>query len=199
MSDLTPGDILLTRATGVVPALIRFGERVRYQGWWRAVGHLLQKAVGVAQPDGPGDPWYVSHAAVFVGDGQLIEALAHGLTLTPLSRYTGHETVTVPLAALVPDVTGADRTRAVRFAHTQLERHDRYGWLSIASIILQLVTPARLDVSWDGALICSAFAAQCLEHAGVTLPTRSSLTTMPADLAAMIPHLPATSLKGHQS
>lgn len=188
--DLLPGDVLLTRATGLVPAFIRFGERVRYQGWWRALWHAAQKAVGVAQPDMPGDPWYISHAAVCVGPGRLIEALAAGLAASPVAKYSGKPVVAVPLARLVPDVTDTDRARAVRFAQTQLARHDRYGWLSIASIILQLVTPLRLDISWDGAVICSAFAAQCLEHAGVTLATRSSLTTTPADLAAMAAHLP---------
>lgn len=184
MGTLAAGDVILTRSTGIVGALIRFGERVRYAGWGRSIGWLAQKATGTARPDSPADPWWPNHAAVFVGDG-LIEALADGLTFSPPDKYPPSACTTVPLTSLVPGVTDVERARVVAFARTQLARHDRYGWASIASIVLQLLTPIRLDISWDGALICSAFAAQCLEHAGVVLPTRSSLTTMPADLASM--------------
>lgn len=183
MSELLPGDVLLTRSSSVVGALIRFGERTQYAGWPAALKWLLKFVLRISNPDSREDPWWANHAAVYVGDGQLIEALAGGLTVSPVSKYAAP--IVLPLTVVRPDVTDVDRARAVAFARTQVARHDRYGWLSIASIVLQLVTPLRLDVSWDGALICSAFAAQALEHAGVVLPTRSSLTTMPADLAAM--------------
>lgn len=181
---IAAGDVVLVRSHGLIPSLIRFGERVRYLGWLSALGWLAECVLRIGQPDDPTDPWYVSHAAVCVGD-QLIEARAAGLQAISLSAYDQIPTIILRLVDLRPDVNDADRARLVLFARAQLARHDRYGWLSIASIVLQLVTPLRLDVSWDGALICSAFAGQCLEHAGVTLPTRSSLTTMPADLAAM--------------
>lgn len=182
---LLAGDIILTRSKGLVGGLIRFGERVRYQGWLRAMWWLLRRLVRLAPADTGVEPWWVNHAAVSIGCGRIIEALAQGLTENPASKYSGDPVIVVPLAQLCPDVTDADRAAVARFARTQLARHDRYGWLSIASIILQLITPIHLDISWDGALICSAFAAQALEHAGVTLSTRSSLTTMPADLRAM--------------
>jgi hypothetical protein len=185
VADLLAGDVGLSRSVGAVGAIIRFGARVRYAGWWAALAWLAKKIVGIAPPDLPEDPWYVNHAWVCVGGGQLIEALAHGLTLTPVAAYTSDEVVVIPLLALRSDVSDADRAHVVAFARTQLARHDAYGWLSIASIVVEILTPSKLDVSWDGALICSAFAGQCLEHAGLTLPTRSSLTTMPADLAAM--------------
>jgi hypothetical protein len=183
--DLEPGDVVLVRSSGIIPSLIRFGERVRFMGWPKALMWLAKCVIRIAPADVPADPWYVSHAAVCVGD-VLIEAQAQGLQTAPLSKYDQADTVVVRLADLRPDVTPADRARAVLYARGQLAAHDRYGWLSIASIVLQLISPLRLDLSWDGALICSAFAAQCLEHAGVILATRSSLTTMPADLAAMV-------------
>lgn len=185
MADLRPGDVILVRSSGLIPSLIRFGERVRYQGWPRALGWLAQLCTGTHQPDHPADPWYVSHAAVVVDGGQLIEAQAKGLATAAADKYDGTDTVIVLLADLIPDVTDVTRARVTEFARDQLGRHGRYGWLSIASIIVQLITPVRLDISWDGALICSAFAGQCLEHAGFTLTTRSSLTTTPADLRAM--------------
>lgn len=187
MIGVKPGDVLLVRSTGFVPSLIRFGERVRFAGWGRTLIWLARTIVRVAQPDEPTDPWFVSHAAVAVSDTECVEALAAGLTLSPLAKYDHTRAVLLRLEDLQPFVAQLERTSAVRFAREQLDRHDRYGWLSILSIVVQLLTPSKLDISWDGALICSAFAAQALEHAGVTLPTRSSLTTMPADLLAMIP------------
>lgn len=185
VASLLPGDVILTRSKGLVGSLIRFGERVRYLGWGGALAWLATRILSIHRPDTPDDPWWVNHAAVSVGGGNLIEALAAGLTLSPASKYAGRPVVIVRVADLRRDLTDADRARLVLYARGQLARHDRYGWLSIASIILQLVTPLRLDISWDGALTCSAFAAYCLQHAGIVLPTLSPLTTMPADLASL--------------
>lgn len=190
--QLRPGDILLTRSNGAVGWLIRFGERIRAQGWLAALAWLAKRIVGVHQPDTAEEPWYVNHAAVCVAPGHLVEALAAGLTLSPVAKYDGRAVIVVPLSRLLPGVTDTERARVAAYARTQLANHDRYGWLSICSIILQLITPFRLDISWDGALICSAFAAMCAEHAGYTLPTRSALTTMPSEIRMFQPQPPAT-------
>lgn len=178
MSDLMPGDLLLCRSNGLVGALIRFGERVRVHGWQVALERAVRVLAGQKIPEAPDDPSWCNHVAVYVGDGQVIEALAKGLQLNPVGT---RDHVVAPLCNALPAVGEAERQALLDFAHAQLGRHDRYGWLSIVSIVLQILTPAKLDVSWDGALICSAFGAQCWEHSGVTLWTRSSLTTMPSD------------------
>lgn len=186
LSPLLPGDIILTRSSGLSDSLIRFGERVRYAGWRRALRWFAGCALRSAPADRPDDPWWANHAVVYVGDGKIIQAVASGGVVPGvLEQYSGTAKAYLRLADLRPDVTARDRHAAVRHAQTAARRHAAYGWLSIASIVAQRLTPAKLDVSWDGALICSALAAQCLEHAGVELPTRSSLTTMPADLNAM--------------
>ena len=187
MVGVQAGDVLLVRRAGTVAWLIRLGERARYAGWPRTLRWLAESAVGVAGPDGPADPWWPNHAAVVVSPTEVIEAQAQGLVSTPLARFDTSHVAVLRLDDVQPFATQLERTNLVRFARAQLARHGSYGWLSILSIVVQLLTPAKLDISWDGSLTCSAFAAQCLEHAGVTLPTRSSLTTMPADLAAMIP------------
>ena len=191
MADLLPGDLLLTHSKGFVGALIRFGENVRYHGW----RHAFAVALGIV-PEDRSDPCWANHVAVYVGNGQVIEALGRGLQLSSIEKYelpgahncAATPCIVAPLELVQPGVLPIERKSLVDFAREQLARHDRYGWLSIASIVLQLLTPSKLDVSYDGALICSAFGGQCWEHAGVILPTRSSLTTMPADLAAMVDH-----------
>lgn len=182
---MQPGDLLLCRSTGFVGGLIRLGENVRYHGWRKAIKIALGR---LQQP--ASDPCWGNHIAVFVGDDRIIEALGNGLNIAPLSKYPASSFRVLPLASVKSDVTEFDRHDLAAFAYAQLARHDSYGWLSIASIVVQLLTPAKLDLSWDGAVICSAFGAQCWEHAGVILNTRSSLTAMPADLGAMVGQAP---------
>lgn len=178
---LMPGDVIVTRSAGIIGALIRFGERIRYEGRLKALWWLIKRILGIHQPEDPGHPWWTNHTAVYVGDGQVIEALAGGLTLSPLTKYSPADYRIARLSTAEPTASSFERQATVAYAHAQLARMGRYGWLSIASTIVQLLTPLRLDVSWDGAVTCSAFAAQCWEHAGVIMPTRSALTTMPAD------------------
>src|SRR2546421_12307289 len=68
-----PGDMLLTHRSGIVPRLIRLGERRRFRGSRRTFAH-----------------W--SHAALLVdGQGALVEAETRGVELSPLSKYRERE------------------------------------------------------------------------------------------------------------
>jgi hypothetical protein len=178
-TDLLPGDVILVQGSGFVDNLIRFGQREEQHGWIYAFKNVGKREVDATEPTS------VAHCAVYVGNGNLIEALAGGLTLSRSDKYDNEPHLVARLADAFPEVTGEGRERLITFAHEALKRHDKYGWLSIASIIVQMVTPVGLDISWDGAIICSAFAAQCWEHAGMTITTRSSLTTTPAQIAIM--------------
>lgn len=176
-----PGDLLYTRSNGLVGAAIRFGQETRYHGWRAALARLVTR-----RPLPVSDVCHGNHIAVVVGD-TVIEALAGGLTRSPLTKYGVANSLVLPLSALIADVTDTERARVVAFAEHELAAKDEYSWLGIASIVAQLLTPTRVDISVDGAMICSAFGARAWEHAGVTLRTRCALTTMPADLRAMVP------------
>lgn len=194
MANPQTGDLIWTRSEGVVGSLIRFGARVKYHGWrtalWRACQTVILRR---GLPEDPTDFAWGNHIAVYVdgwfvglpGGDYVIEALAHGLTLTPLEHYKPTQYRLLPLIDVRPDLGPFDRLALEEFAKRELADHDSYGWLAIASIVLQLLTPVKLDVSWDGSMICSAFGARCWEHAGVTIPTLSPYTTMPADLAML--------------
>ncbi|HEX3539668.1 MAG TPA: hypothetical protein VHT75_04415 [Acidimicrobiales bacterium] len=185
MTELQPGDLLWTRSAGVVGALIRFGERIHHHGWRSTIARAVSTVVHARIPEDPMDLSWGNHIAVYVGDNQVIEALADGLTLDSLDHYGPDKYRPLPLAAVRADATDVDRARLVAFARRELADKDRYGWLAIASIVVQLLTPLRLDVSVDGTMICSAFGARCWEHAGVIIPTRSPYTTFPSDLALL--------------
>lgn len=184
MTDpLLAGDLLLVyRAAGVIGWLICFGQRVRYTGWAASL-RWARKFIFARAGYDPNDPLDGHHIAVYVGDGLIIEALARGLTMSRLGdKYHPEDYDVLRLAVANPYAGAVARAAAVAFARAELDRKAKYSWASIASIVLSLLTPLRLDVSWGGAMICSAFGARCWEHAGVVLPTLSPATTMPADL-----------------
>lgn len=182
-----PGDLLYCRSDGPVGELIRFGQDTRYYGWATAISRAARRPVPFRS-----DVCWGNHIAV-VGDGCLIEALAKGVTRSPSTKYDPADAIVLPLKAVRPDVTVRERQAAVDFAEAILHagdpgdpNHYDYGWFGFASIVGQLTTPERFDVCWNGAMICSAVGARAWEHAGVTVPTRSPYTTMPADLRAMV-------------
>lgn len=155
-----PGDFLLTHSTGVYGFLIRFGEALRYRGQNRIFAH-----------------W--SHAAIIVDEsGSIIEALGGGVQERNLVVYCKTEYVVVHLPS---DTSTSDRLQAVEFARFCL--NEPYGWMTIASVALSLLTSGTLSFGIDGQQICSALVARCLERIGVIFRENEPWHLMPADLA----------------
>jgi len=155
-----PGDFILTHSTGIYGILIRFGEALRYWGPDKIFAH-----------------W--SHAAIFIDDaGEIIEALGGGVQQRNISVYDGTEYVVVHLPAAT---TALDRQQAVAFATFCL--NDKYGWLTIVSIALCLLTLSKIGFSVDGQQICSALVARCCERIGEIFTEGDPWRLMPADLA----------------
>jgi hypothetical protein len=160
ISVALPGDFLLTHSSGIYGRLIRFGEAIRYWGQDKVFAH-----------------W--SHAAIFVNDaGDIIEALGGGVQQRNISVYQGTEYVVVRLPATV---SALDREEAVEFARFCL--NDSYGWLTIVSIGLCLLSGAKFGFGVDGQQICSALVARCLERIGEIFTEGEPWRLMPADLA----------------
>lgn len=168
--SLEPGDLIATHSSGLVGRLIRFGEKKQALGWRGALWHSLTR-----QQNYPDDPWYFNHIAIYAGQGVLIEALARGLTSSPIEKYAEYKHL--PLRRS-PD-------GALAFASCEYARTDPYGWLEIASIIVNLLTSTRLQLSWGRAMVCSAFGARCWEHSGIQLLEASAYTTLPSDLVKL--------------
>lgn len=155
-----PGDFILTHSTQIYGRLIRFGEALRYRGAEMVFAH-----------------W--SHAAIFADEsGNIIEALGGGVQKRNISVYEGTEYVVVYLP---PATSPADRQQAVGFAEFCL--NDPYGWLTIVSISLCLLTGAKLSFGVDGQQICSALVARSLERIGEIFTENEPWQLMPADLA----------------
>jgi hypothetical protein len=168
-----PGDLVLTHGSALTSQLIRFGQALRIHGDDRRYTH-----------------W--NHAAIVVDrDGAIIEALGRGITETHVSKYREEERTVLTVAA-----SADDREQVVRFCrwaagHVEADgtpipepdrRHQRYGWIQIASITLTLLTGARFTFSLDGTQICSGLAGRALERTGAIF-NRAPSHLMPADLA----------------
>ena len=154
------GDFILTHSSGVFGALIRFGQGLRYWGSNRIFAH-----------------W--SHAAIFVNDdGDIIEALGGGVQKRNISDYRATEYVVVHLPQSTSDI---DRHQAVKFAGHCLR--EKYGWLTIVSIAVALVSGTKLNFVVDGQQICSALVARCIERIGEIFTENEPWHLMPADLA----------------
>jgi len=153
-----PGDFVLTHGKAWTSAVIRFGQRLRF--WKR------------------GDRRYThwNHVAVFVDEeGQIVEALGHGVRERNIADYQGTERHVVRLSA-----SDEDREQMVAFACHSID--EEYGYVSIASIGLSLLTGGKLIFGVAGQKICSSLVARTLERAGFVFTFEPS-HAMPADLA----------------
>lgn len=107
--------------------------------------------------------------------GSIIEALGRGISQSHISDYKPTEYYVVHI-----DATEADRQEAVTFARACLGQ--RYGWLTLVSIALSLLTGTKLSFGFDGQQICSGLVARSLERTtAIFLPEASHI--MPAYLA----------------
>jgi hypothetical protein len=162
----TAGDILLTHGDATISRLIRFGERLRIHGDDRAYC------------------WF-NHAALVVNDdGDLAEALSKGVLPTNASKYLPRSYTVVR-----PDITAADAEELVAFANWVLDHHDSYGWPTIASIALSVLTGSKFTFFVEGTFICSGFVARAMERTGAIF-NLDPVHITPADLAKYYNALP---------
>lgn len=158
-ADFQPGDFILTYSTSMGGKIIRLGQWLRYRGE---------------------DRKYIrwNHAAVIeTADGSLIEALGTGVRRHHISKYGPTEYVIVRIDGFVqPD----DRDQIVAFARWCLG--EEYGWATIISIGLNMLTGSKFTFGVDGQNICSGLVARALERSNAIFQTMPSHIA-PADLA----------------
>jgi len=131
------GDLVFFDSPGEVSALIRLAQRIRWRGDKNHVAWLDRQ-----DPDGR---WVVGQAE------------GRGVT-TDKWLELGPNDVVVRL----PFATNRDLVLA--FARAQVGR--RYGFLTIASILVTLLTPGFVDVMLPNTWICSAVVAESLRFGG---------------------------------
>jgi hypothetical protein len=154
--DPEPGDFLVTHGTAWTSNLIRFGERIRYRGANRPFA-------------------YWSHAVAVVSEsGEIVEALGRGVQSGRISKYRDADYSYVKIEA-----SAEDRAEMSKFARDQVG--NKYGYATIVSIALGLLTSGQLTFGLTGTEICSGVVARMLERGTYSWVDPPSV--MPADLA----------------
>lgn len=115
-----------------------------------------------------------SHVALVMPDGSLIEALGRGVSKGQLTAYPNHAIVSV-------GVSNTQAAAAWAFARSTLG--DSYGFITVISIALDLLSPAFIHFKSGRTLICSELVARALEHTGWICPKLDTSHVMPSNLA----------------
>ena len=153
-----PGDFILVSTTGILAKLIRFGQFIRYHGKMKPYSH-----------------W--NHAAMIVDtDGTVVEAAGRGVRYSNINEYKESEYYLVSTK-----LNKQSRDQTVAAARSFVK--DKYGWFTILSIILQLITGIEFQFSFGNSVICSGVVAQSLWAGGVIFDS-NPYQIMPADLAS---------------
>jgi uncharacterized protein YycO len=157
-AKFNPGDFILVSTTGILAKFIRFGQFFRYHGKMK-----------------PYSFW--NHAAMIVDtDGTIIEAAGRGVRYNNIEEYKDVEYYLVNTK-----LNQQSRNQTVAACKSFVK--DKYGWFTILSIALQLLTGIEFQFSFGSSIICSALVAQSL-WAGGYIFDQNPFQMMPADLAA---------------
>ena len=159
-----PGDIVLCHSSGIIGKAIRSGERLhgdRNDAQWN-------HAALIKESNGKGDYYVIQAEAKGVTDCHLLSEIAPG------GRF---QVVALPEDVLAEDV--------LHFAKSQVGA--KYGFLTIASIVMDLLLPDSICFRKAKTWICSGLVSASLMFGGwdpSTLLARSDIyTTTPAELA----------------
>lgn len=152
------GDFVLFHdADNVISKIIRFGQRFRIHGDDRRYA------------------WW-NHAALVVGPGgALVEALGAGVVYSHLSAHQKESYVVVRTAPAM-----LDQRQILQLA--RYAAGTRYGFLTILSIGLSMLTGMKFGFGTDASFICSGLVAEAQLRAGAVF-NRPSRLCSPADLA----------------
>ncbi|MGH2870434.1 MAG: hypothetical protein ACRDNK_23055 [Solirubrobacteraceae bacterium] len=168
-AEVVPGDLVFVRRRGPIAWMIQLGQSIRpsLRPWRR-----------------------LTHVAVVVADGAIIEARARGVVRSPLSEYADRDRIIVHTG-----LTGDDLAQALAYLHAQLG--ERYGLVTFVGTGLRMLTPGRgLWFGGDATQICSGLAATALER-GWFVFEQVAASLCPAELAralAVNPHAYSTTV-----
>lgn len=167
-----PGDIVLAHSPGVVGGAIRLGQRLR----WPQVDAYWNHVAIVVEPY-PDRRW------------RIVEATGHGVVYSTLENVAPDYEIVSPYDFPAVSYQGISRDLIVKTAHELVGDH--YGWLTIASIVFNIVTPRwimlpsfRRGTTW----ICSAAAAWCLHAGGVRVDVADVYQVLPSEVRAWAHH-----------
>lgn len=152
---IMPGDFILTTKDGFYHRLIQFGQSLRFTPELARFTHC---------------------ALVINKQGDLIEADSPVIKITNLSDYQQKDYSYVHIKA-----SPEDRAEEIAFAKSCLG--EAYGWVTILSVGLSMLTGLRFSFGFDPQAICSGLVARSLERTSAIFSKDPSHIS-PADLAS---------------
>lgn len=156
-TEFEPGDFILTHRQHLVSRMIRVAQKIR--------GRERKYS-------------YWSHAAVIVDrDGSLVEAETRGVVRTNLAKYQERE---YHLVRIGDSADQRDRAQVAAFAESLVGQP--FGFLDLFSVGLSLLTGAKVNVSYESHLMCSALVARAMERTSALFDDEPA-HMLPADLA----------------
>ena len=154
----------MVRTNHFVSRLIRFGQR----------GYGKEAA-----------SW--NHCAIYIGNGEIIEALTNGVVHSYASKYPSKDVRVLTVEAKnwngprsTIEYDPIMRANAVSFALSCVG--EKYGFLTIFAIAVKVLTKGKLDFNIQGTSICSGLAARCLERLGYNFQPYDPAELTPAYL-----------------
>ena len=152
-----PGDFILVSTKGILAKLIRCGQFIRYHGKMRPFAH-----------------W--NHTAMVISEsGDIIEAVGRGVVISNINDYSDVEYYYVSTK-----LNKQSRDQAIASANSFLK--DKYSWMTIISIAIELLTGIRVQFTQSNTMICSSLVGQSLWAGGIIFDS-NPYQMMPADLA----------------
>lgn len=164
------GDVAYQGVVNVLPGDVGFADQRGFVNWW--IRFAQRRKYGT----GPAARWNHTFMVTGIG-GELVQAESSGMARGHLSDYNGQEFVVLrPFYADRADIAAAA-------IEELLTEHDRYGFLTIASVAISLLTGTRLRFGLSGTEICSGAVAYALTRANVDMGPDCEFDT-PADVYA---------------
>jgi hypothetical protein len=173
IKDGQAGDAVFCHSTGLVGRAIRIGQWIRHFGVYKTWNHIgwLDEAVTV---QGVTVDWKVG------------QAVSRGVTNTALlSKIApGGKFEIVPMTAFPTVVPNDHLAREILLATLRSQVGVEYGFLTIASIIINILTPKFLHIDFraENTWICSAVYSWGLHSGGGTV-TGDVYQRLPAEVA----------------
>lgn len=149
-----PGDLVLCRQNTILDKIISVSQRL----------HTSSKA----------SHW--THVAVVKDPttGDLYEAVASGVQVGNISAYPDHLVINL-------NIDDNDRAKMIAFCEHWLGAE--YGFLTLLSIGLDLLTPAFFHFRSGDTFICSQYAGMAYAHTGWICPLIDESHIMPSNIA----------------
>jgi hypothetical protein len=173
--EYRPGQIGFCHSTNIFGKAIRFGERLRFRhgDFWNHV-------------------FIISDEIDSTGEPLIIQAISKGVDGSkPLSQVApGGKYQVIELPA------GVDSAKVLAFAKSQVG--SGYGYISIASIVLQILLPRwlpMLTLRSKSTWICSALSAESARAGGWVHDWPDVYNVVPSELYAALSGLTLAQLK----